>query len=359
MLIAFTSGTTGSPKGAVLTHGSLAANALNTVCALQMTAQDEILTFLPMFHIAGLNLMTTPALSIGATVTVHRQFDPGAVLRDVRRLAVTLTVIPPPLTLALAAHPLWPTANLSSLRCVMTGGTTVTEQAVQPWHERGIPVIQAYGSTETGGNTTAVPLDEAPRKSMTAGKPTLSCQVRVVDASGAAVPSGEPGEIVVRGTSVMQEYFENPAATQAAMPGDWFRTGDLGMIDEGGYLHVVGRIKEIIIVGVSNVYPADLEAILEQSPDIAAAAVVGAPDEESGEVPVAFVVPATGRFLTPGQVLDMFHGRLAPYKRPRRVIFLDALPRTSVGKVEKKALQAMTRAGPEQAPVSQSSGSTT
>lgn len=132
VLIAFTSGTTGSPKGAVLNHGSLAANALNTVTALLMTTHDEILTCLPMFHIAGLNLLTTPALSIGATVTVHRHFDAGLVLEDVHRMAVTLTVMPPLLTLALAAHPLWPTANLGSLRCVMTGGTTVTEQAVHP-----------------------------------------------------------------------------------------------------------------------------------------------------------------------------------------------------------------------------------
>jgi fatty-acyl-CoA synthase len=341
VLILFTSGTTGMPKGAVLTHGAIIANACSTVAALGMSAKDEILTFLPMFHIAGLNLLTTPALSIGATVTIHRQFDPGLVLESLSKSAVTLMGVPPPLSLALAAHPHWPTASLGSLRCVMTGGTIVTGRAVQVWSERGIPVVQGYGLTETGGNVTATPLEDAPQKSLTAGKPTMGSQVRVGDASGADVAPGEPGEILARGQSVMLEYFQNPQATRAALKDGWLRTGDVGVIDEEGYLHVMDRIKEIIIVGVSNVYPADLEAILEESPDIAAAAVVGAPDEELGEVPVAFVVPAAGRSVTPEQVLGLFEGRLAAYKQPRRVTVLDALPRTSVGKIEKKALRAM------------------
>jgi fatty-acyl-CoA synthase len=141
----------------------------------------------------------------------------------------------------------------------------------------------------------------------------------------------------------MQEYFENPRATQTVLSEGWFHTGDLGTIDDEGYLHVVGRIKDIIIVGVSNVYPADLEAVLDEAPEVAGAAVVGVADEELGEVPVAFVVLAAGCSLSTDQVLALFEGRLAPYKHPRRVIFLDDLPRTSVGKVEKKALRAIAQ----------------
>jgi fatty-acyl-CoA synthase len=306
-----------------------------------MSDQDEVLTFLPMFHLAGLNLMTVPAIAIGATVTIQREFHAGALLEALHASAVTHLIAPPPMSLALAAHPRWPTTNLDRLRCVMTGGTTVPEPAVRVWSERGVPIVQGYGLTETGGNLTTTPLDDSPSKSLTAGTPTMGSRIRILDSSGTDAPRGEPGEIVARGPSVMLEYFENPQATRAALQQGWFRTGDIGVMDPEGYLHIMGRIKEIIIVGTSNVYPADLEAILEKSPDLAAAAVVGAPDEQLGEVPVAFVVPAPGRRVTPKKVLQLFENRVAEYKQPRRVILLDALPRTAVGKIEKKALRAL------------------
>lgn len=345
VLIAFTSGTTGTPRGAVMSHEALTANALDMVLALQMSADDEILTFTPMFHFAGLNLLTTPALSAGATVTVHRQFDPGSILDDIGQIPATLLVSPPPVTRELAAHCGWEQATLTSLRCVVTGGTTVTERSIRCWRDRGIPVVQGYGLTETG-NFSAVPIHDTPGKSLTAGKPTMRCQLRVVDASGHDVPPGGRGEIVVRGPGIMRGYWQNPEATRLAIRDGWFHTGDLGFIDEEGFLHVADRIKEIIVVGVSNVSPADLEAVLAESPDIEAAAVVGRPDDELGEVPVAFVVPVPGRMLSRRQVLSLFEGRLAAYKHPRDVIFLEALPRTSVGKPEKKALRAIASSSP-------------
>jgi fatty-acyl-CoA synthase len=342
VLIAFTSGTTGTPRGAVMTHEALTANALDMVLALQISASDQILTATPMFHFSGLNLLTTPALSVGATVTVHRRFDSGSILDDIDHIPVTLLVSPPHMTWELASDRGWEQAGLTSLRCVVTGGTTVTERSVRSWRDRGVPVVQGYGLTEAG-NFSAVPIHDAPDKSLTAGKPTLRCQLRVVDTSGHDVTPGSRGEIVVRGPSVMRGYWQNPEATRQAIRDGWFHTGDLGLIDEEGFLHVVDRIKEIIVVGVSNVSPADLEAVLAESPDIDAAAVVGRPDEKLGEVPVAFVVPAPGRRLSREQVLSLFEGRLAPYKHPHDVIFLDGLPRTSAGKPEKKALRAMAR----------------
>jgi fatty-acyl-CoA synthase len=351
VLIAFTSGTTGTPRGAVMTHEALTANAHDMVLALQMSAGDEILTCTPMFHFAGLNLLTTPALSVGATVTVHRQFEPGSILGDIGHIPVTLLVCPPPMTRELAAHRGWEQASLASLRLVVTGGTTVTERSIRCWRDRGVRVVQGYGLTEAG-NFSAVPIPDIPDKSLTAGKPTMRCQLRVVDASGHDVAPGARGEIVVRGPSIMLGYWQNPEATRQVIRDGWFHTGDLGFTDEEGFLHVVDRIKEIIVVGVSNVSPADLEAVLAESPDIDAAAVVGRPDEELGEVPVAFVVPAPGRTLARAQVLSLFEGRLAPYKHPRDVIFLEALPRTSVGKPEKKALRAMARSHPDRLPAS-------
>ena len=341
VLIAFTSGTTGTPKGAVLTHEALLANASGTVDVLRMRTSDEVLTVTPMFHIAGLNLLTTPALSIGATVTVHRQFDPAAVLAEVARGTVSLLAAPPHMTFELAAHPAWEHTDLGGVRCVMTGGTTVPARALDCWAHRGVTVVQGYGQTEAGGNITIVPPGQAPARCMTGGRPLPHCDVRVIGPAGHPLPPGEHGEIVARGPGVMREYWHNPQATAEALRGGWLRTGDLGFLDADGYLHVVDRIKEVIIVGTSNVVPADLEAVLADSPGIAAAAVVGRPDNELGEVPVAFVVRSCGSQLSAGQVLALFDGRVAPYKRPRDVIFLDAMPRTPVGKPAKKALRAL------------------
>jgi fatty-acyl-CoA synthase len=340
VLILFTSGTTGTPKGAAMSHDALIANAAGTVDVLRMTADDEILTITPLFHVAGLNLLTTPALSIGATVTVHRRFDPALVLAELGRGAVSLLVSPPHMTFELAAQPAWQHTDLTGLRCVLTGGTTVPARALDFWTDRGVAVVQSYGLTEAGGSVTLVPIEEAPAMSATAGRAMPKCEIRIVDSSDHPAPPGQPGEIVVRGPSLMCKYWQHPQATTQAISDGWLRTGDWGYLDPDGYLHVVDRIKEVI-VGVSNVAPADLEAVLADSPEIAAAAVVGRPDSRLGEVPVAFVVRSTGSELSAEQVLALFDGRIAPYKRPRHVIFLDAMPRTSVGKPAKKALRAL------------------
>jgi fatty-acyl-CoA synthase len=344
VLIAFTSGTTGTPKGAVLTHEALAANAASTASVLAMTAADEVLTVTPMFHIAGLNLLTAPALSIGATVTVHRQFAPAAVLAELAKGTVSMLVSPPHLTFELTASPAWEQTDLSGVRCVMTGGSAVPSRTVDCWASRGVTVIQGYGQTEAGGDVTLVPPRAAPAKSTAAGRPMPRCDVQVIDSAGHSARPGRHGEIVVRSPSVMREYWHNPQATAEVMADGWLRTGDLGFLDGDGFLHVTGRIKEIIIVGTSNVTPADLEAILDDSPDIAAAAVVGRPDDTLGEVPVAFVVPAPGSQLCAQQVMALFDGRIARYKQPRNVILLDSMPSTSVGKPDKRALRALAAA---------------
>jgi len=301
------------------------------------------LTILPMFHVAGLSVLTTPALSVGASVNVHRRFDPGAALEDIERVGATLLVAAPTMLLAMAADPRWNTVNLASLRALAVGGTVVTEEAIRSWRERGVPVTQGWGMTEVGPTATLVPLAEVPRKTLTAGKPTFHTRLRVVDDDGREVPPGERGEVLVRSASVTKGYWRNPEATREAFTDGWFRTGDIGFLDDEGFLHIVDRIKEIIIVGVSNVYPADVEAVLTASPAISEAAVVGIPDTELGEVPVAFVVRAPGATFDEEESLALFEGRLAPYKHPRHVLFIEALPRTPIGKVEKKTLRAIAR----------------
>jgi fatty-acyl-CoA synthase len=339
VLILFTSGTTGRPKGATFTQENMTFNALNVITAFGLTAADEILTAVPMFHSGGLFIHTTPALCAGATVTIHRQFDPGLLLADVHRYRVTLLACVPAMTLALASHPAWDQADLSSLRSVLTGSTVVPRGAVEPWQQKGVPVMQGYGSTETCPIVTSLPADSPREMALTAGKPVLCHQVRIVDAAGKDVAAGEPGEIWIRGRSVMQGYWENAQATRDAFCDGWFRNGDLGLIDEQGYLHIVDRIKDIIIVGSSNVYPSDLETVLGDCADIREAAVVGRHDDKLGEVPVACVVLVPGRSVTREQVIALFDGKLAAYKHPRDVLFLDALPRNATGKVQKTVLR--------------------
>ena len=206
-----------------------------------------------------------------------------------------------------------------------------------------MPVLQVYGLTETCPIATVVPLHASRAKASTAGKAVIHCRVSVVDASSRELPPLEVGEVVIRGSNVMQGYWGNPEATREAFRDGWFRSGDAGFVDEDGYLHIVERMKDVMVVGSSNVYPADLEQILAESPDIAEAAVVARPDAELGEVPVACVVVAPGRSLAPEQVIALFEARLAAYKHPRDVVFLDRLPRTSLGKVQKQALRALVR----------------
>jgi fatty-acyl-CoA synthase len=341
VLVAFTSGTTGRPKGATFTNENLVFNALNAITAFGLRTADEILTAVPMFHSGGLFIHTTPALCAGATVTIHRDFDAGRLLDDVARYRVSLLACGPTMTSALSVHPAWEETDLTSLRWVVTGSSAVPARAIDPWHQRGVPVTQGYGCTEASPIVTTRPPLSPDEAAATAGKPGLHQHVRVVDATGAERSAGERGEVWIRGPAVMQGYWANPEATREAFSDGWFRTGDIGHVDVAGYLHIVDRITDVIMVGSSNVYPADLEAVLADCDDIRDGAVVGVANEELGEVPVACVVAAPGVALTPDTVLALFVDRIAPYKHPRHVIVLDALPRTATAKVDKPALRTL------------------
>ena len=344
VLVAFTSGTTGRPKGAVFTHQNLLLCALKVITDEGLTAQDEVLVATPLFHVAGLLSLTLPGLWAGATVTIHRQFDPSRILADLQRHRVTRFMATPVMTRALAAHSAWAAADLSSLTTVYTGSTGIRRADVEPWRAKNVPIVQGYGMAEAPG-IAVTPGGARPGKVLAGGKPTLFHQVRVVDADEHDVPSGEPGEIWARGPTMMLGYWENTEANRQAFNGNWFRTGDVGVLDEDGYLRVIGRLKDVIVVGTSNVYPSDLEAVLADCPQIRDVAVVGGPDAELGEVPVACVVPADGAKLSAGQVLALFPGRLAAYKHPRQVIFLESLPRNEAGKVQKAVLRELARGG--------------
>ena len=341
VLIVYTSGTTGRPKGAVLTQGALLWNALNSIAAHAMTSADHVLTVLPMFHVGGLNIQTTPAILAGATITLARRFDPDETLDLLETRRPTLFLAVPAVAQALSRHPRFATADLSSLRAMCTGSSTVPEAVIRPWMDRGIPVTQVYGMTESGPTAIALSIADAARKVGSCGKPAVHCEARIVDAEGRDVPRGRPGEIWLRGPNLMTGYWRDPEATADAFTDGWLHTGDIGHQDADGFYYVDDRKKDVVISGGENIYPAELEAILADCPHIAEAAVVGRPDPTWGEVPVACIVPRPDATLTRDDVLALFPNRLARYKHPRDVVFLETLPRTAMGKVEKSTLRRL------------------
>ena len=342
-LLVYTSGTTGRPKGALLTQGALLWNALNSTHLHDLASADVVLTTIPMFHVGGLNIQTLPALHAGATVHIHRRFTVAATFAALADDRVTLLVLVPAQLRALLDDPGWAAADLSSLRMLTTGSTIVPHALIEAFHARGVPVGQVYGTTETAPIATGLRGDQAFDHVGSAGKAALHCEIRLVGEDGGDVGAGERGEVWVRGPNVMREYWADAAATEAAFTDGWFRTGDVGERDRAGYLTIVDRKTDVIISGGENVYPAEVEGLLAAAPAIAEVAVVGRADARWGEVPVAVVVRADPGLDEAG-VLALLEHRLARYKRPRAVVFVAALPRNAMGKVEKPALRDLVAA---------------
>ncbi|MGA2862800.1 MAG: AMP-binding protein [Steroidobacteraceae bacterium] len=344
VLLCYTSGSTGAPKGVALTQGALFFNVVNSVHMHDLTSADRVLTTLPMFHVGGLNIQTVPALHAGATVILHAKFDPDAAFDAIERERVTLAVLVPAQLTAMMKLARWSKADLSSLRVLTTGSTIVSQAFVQRVHERGVPLIQVYGTTETCPIAAYLRIEDARRKAGAAGLPALYCALRIVDENDNDVPAGADGEILVRGPNVMQGYWNAPAATATALRGGWYHSGDIGHVDVEGYLHVVARKYDLIISGGENIYPAEIENVLLEHPAIVEACVVGCPDERWGEAAVAAVVLKPGARLSAADVIAMLDGRIARYKQPRAVRFVDSLPRTALGKVKREELRAVVAA---------------
>jgi fatty-acyl-CoA synthase len=339
VLLIYTSGTTGRPKGVVHEQRALFYNALNASHAQEMRASDHVLTVLPLFHSGGLNIQTTPAFYVGASVSLMRRFDPGETLRAIEALEPTMFLAVPAVITAMIDHPAWSDTDLSSLRMVGTGSSTVPEPLLNAWHDRGVPATQIYGLTESAPTAICLPIAETRRKLGAAGKPVVHCEARIVDDGGRPLGPDERGEIVLKGPNLFCEYLNDPETTAAAFSEGWFHTGDIGHIDAEGFFYVDDRKKDVVISGGENVYPAELENVLAEMPELAEYAVVGQPDERWGEVPVACVVLRDGADISEDELIARFAGRLARYKHPRGVIFLQALPRNAMGKVLKFRLR--------------------
>jgi fatty-acyl-CoA synthase len=345
LLIVYTSGTTGQPKGAVLRQDALIWNAVMSQHMHDMTAQDHVLTVLPMFHVGGLNIQTTPALQLGATVTLHARFSPEATLAAIAGDAPTLTVLVPTTIQALIAHPDWQHTPLDSLRAVTTGSTQVPQGLVDAFVSRGIPVLQVYGATETCPLAVYTRLSGDWRRAGSTGLPGLVCEAKLVDDAGQEVAVGAPGEVIVRGPNVFTHYHGNAAASGAALREGWYYSGDIGTRDGDGHFFIHERKKNVIISGGENIYPAEVERVLALHPAIAAAAVISRADERWQEVPVACLVLRPGLAAEPGELEAFCSARLARYKVPKAYVFLETLPLNALGKVQHFRLKELITEG--------------
>lgn len=340
-VIMYTSGTTGRPKGAMLTHANLFWNNVNALLSFDTHQDDVSLVCAPMFHIGGLNVTTLVTLQKGGHIVVMATFDPSQALKLITEHRVTTMFGVPAMFLFISQLPEFAEADLSSLRRLICGGAPVPETLIGIYGERGIPFAQGYGLTETAPLALVLRTDEVGVKIGAAGHQVLPLSdVRLVDADNNPVPTGERGEICVRGPQVMAGYWRNPDATAAVIDAQgWFHTGDIGRADEDGYIWVIDRVKDMVISGGENVYPAEVEDVLYRHPAIADVAVLGTPHERWGEAVTAVVVLRPDATLTLEELRSFARDKLAGYKIPLRLEFVDALPRTQSGKVVKYQLR--------------------
>jgi fatty-acyl-CoA synthase len=334
LLIVYTSGTTGRPKGAVLRQEALLWNGVMSQHMHGLCSDDHVLTVLPFFHVGGLNIQTTPALHHGATVTIHSRFTPDAALASFAHDRPTLTVLVPAIIQAVTDHPAWASTDLSSLRAISTGSTIVPQHLIERITSRGVPVLQVYGSTETCPIAVYSRLGGDFSRAGSTGLPGLCCEAKVVDDGGVEVPPHTAGEIAIRGPTVFFEYWGNEAATREALHDGWYRSGDIGSRDADGYFWVHERKKNVIISGGENIYPAEIERVLLEHPEIIDVGVIGHPDPKWQEVPVAYVVRRANCTIDAEGLKAHALTQLARFKVPRDIIFVEELPRTALGKVQ-------------------------
>jgi long-chain acyl-CoA synthetase len=351
----YTSGTTGRPKGALLTHRNLIANLESFRAVLHVTEEDVFLAVLPLFHAYGATVLFLEPLSLGATIVVEPRFAPDVILRAIAQHRVSLFAGVPSMYAVLAATPR-PPGDFSRWRLCISGGAPLPPTVVNAFEAaHGTPIYEGYGPTECAPVLTVNP-PFGTRKVGSVGPPIPQVELQVVDDRGDPVPPGAVGEIVARGPNVMRGYLNRPAETAEAMRGGWYHTGDLGRVDEDGYYYIVDRKTDLILVGGLNVYPSEIERVLCDHPHVAEAAVIGVPDPIRGEAPKAFVIPRDGREIGAQDLLQWCRQRLANYKVPRSIVVVPDLPRTVTGKILKSEIRSAPECSPLGSTVRDESG---
>jgi fatty-acyl-CoA synthase len=337
-VICYTGGTTGLPKGAILTHGNMTWNAINTVMSWGLDQNDVAVLNAPLFHTGGLNVFTLPLIHAGGTSIVCKAFDAEQVFDLIENSGVTLYFGVPTMFTVMQNHPRWEMSDFSRMKLVISGGAPCPLPIFERFWAKGVDFKTGYGLTEAGPNTFWLPTEDVQRKPGAVGFPLLHVDVKTVRSDGAACTANEPGELLIRGAHVTPGYWNNPEATDKAIIDGWLHTGDLAVCDDEGYYTIVGRLKDMIISGGENIYPAEVESVLHAHHAVAEAALIPVPDAKWGEVGRAVVVLKPGEALESALLLAFMGERLAKYKVPKSVVFVSELPKTGPGKIDKRRL---------------------
>ena len=340
--IMYTSGTTGQPKGAIITHGMTFWNCVNLGGPAYISPSTVLLTVLPLFHTGGLNCYTNPVLHAGGTVLIMRAFDPGAALQLISDASRGINQFfgVPSIYQFMAQHPAFPTADFSRLVIGGVGGAPMPVPLLKVWEARGVALQQGYGMTETSPAVLTLDKEDAARKAGSSGKPVLHTEVRIVRPDGTDADVGELGELWVKGPNITPGYWNRPDANASSFTDGWLHTGDAARIDDEGFYYIVDRWKDMYISGGENVYPAEVENVLHQLTAIAEAAIIGIPSEQWGETGMAIVAVKPGQSITEAEIHAHCAQNLARFKRPQSIKFVDALPRNATGKIHKPTLRA-------------------
>jgi fatty-acyl-CoA synthase len=336
--ILYTAGTTGKPKGVLQTFGMVFYNALNLGLAIGLTDADVTLNLLPCFHTGGLNMYTNPTFHVGGTAIVQKAFEPGETLRLLAEEATAMFGVSA-VYLFLSQHPDFATTTFKHMRSWAAGGAPMPTSLLETYLARGIEIQFGFGMTETGPTVFLIEKGADRSKLGSVGKPQLYVDVRIADRDSRDLPPGERGELLIKGPGVTPGYWQRPDVTAEAIVDGWLHSGDVAVRDEDGYYTIVDRWKDMFISGGENVYPAEVENVIYQLPEVAEAAVIGVADARWGEVGRAFVVLKPGQSLSDDAIIAHCRARIARYKVPKSVIFIDKLPRNAAGKVVKDALR--------------------
>jgi fatty-acyl-CoA synthase len=335
--IYYTGGTTGLPKGAVLTHGNVTWNSVNTVTSWGIHAGHKAPLQMPFFHIGGPHIFMTAMVHVGATTILCRGFDPDETYDLVENAGISHYVGVPTMFQMLQEHPRWGEANFARLELVISGGAPCPLPIMEKFWARGVDFKMGYGLTEASGNNFWLPPGQVRKKIGAVGYPVFHAEMKTIRADGADCNDGEEGELLIRGPHVIAGYWRNPGATAETIRDGWLHTGDIAVRDADGCFSILGRSKEMFISGGENVYPAEIESVLLAHPDVLEAAVVSVPDKTWGEVGRAFIV-VSGAY-DEANLVAFLEQRLARYKLPRSIIVIDELPLTAIGKIDKKVLE--------------------
>ncbi|HKE26135.1 MAG TPA: AMP-binding protein [Bryobacteraceae bacterium] len=343
----YSSGTTGKPKGVMLTHGNICANIEQFVALAGIGREDVVVNMFPLYHVGGLNGVLNTVLAVGGTIVLMRRFDLEGWLTLIEKHCGTYIIIPPPVAVAVAKSPMWDRFRLNSLRNAACGAAPLGADMQKAFEERtGLVLRQVWGMSEGTAVVSCDSGEPSERRFGSCGRLAPGIEAQVVDiVSQSELGPAETGEIWLRGPNIMQGYWRHPTATSETMAGDgWMRTGDIGYFDSQGYVYLVDRLKEMIKYNAQQVAPAELEDVIQTHPAVLDAAVVGAPDESAGEIPMAFVVPKTGAVLDAADLMNYVAIRVAPHKKIRAVEFVDAIPKTTSGKILRRVLKDRIRA---------------